>query len=377
MMLRIVVVLLTVLCALRPSVALAGGPEHEQQVIGLVNSIRADSGLAPLSICPELTASARRYAEYMGKASFFGHQGPDGSTLVSRNEGAGYTGWTIMAENLAAGQTDAQAVVRAWMDSPSHRANILSPQVREIGVGYVFRPGSVYGHYWVQEFGSRQGSPPRVAAPAQPPIRPAASAQPVLGASSKPRQLVPPSELRDAFGTLDTLGKARGPVVADPATGQLVQYYQRAVLEWHPENPPGYQVQRRLLGDLIYPGAEPPVPPTAAPPGPSHYFPFSPDKPTGLGHFVADFAPDGAPVYFKQFFDAHGGVRTFGYPKEEPRIRDGLWTQRFQAAVLEYHPEFDRDGTVPGTSVPYRAYRVQLELLGDKYAELHGVPAAK
>ena len=99
------------------------------------------------------------------------------------------------------------------------------------------------------------------------------------------------------------------------------------------------------------------------------------DRPTGLGHFVADYTRDGRPIYFKQFFDAHGGVQTFGYPKEEPQLRNGRWTQRFQAAVFEYHPEFDRDGCLPGTTTPYRAYRVQLELLGDKYIQQRGLPA--
>ncbi len=40
---------------------------------------------------------------------------------------------------------------------------------------------------------------------------------------------------------------------------------------------------------------------------------------------------------------------------------------------MEYHPEFDRDGYLPGTTTPYRAYRVQLELLGDEYLTLNGI----
>jgi len=79
-------------------------------------------------------------------------------------------------------------------------------------------------------------------------------------------------------------------------------------------------------------------------------------------------------IYFKDYFDSHGGVDAFGYPKEEPVRRNGMWTQRFQAAVFEYHPEFDIDGFLPGTNIPYRNYRVMLELLGDKYIELNGLP---
>ena len=171
-----------------------------------------------------------------------------------------------------------------------------------------------------------------------------------------------------ANGDVDSQGYPRGPVHVDPNTGQVIQCFQRAVLEWHPEGAPGDRIQRRLLGDILYPGADPPLSPTDAPPGPHSYFPFSPDRPIGLGHFVANLTRTGQAVYFKDFFDGRGKVAAFGYPKEEPKLRDGRWTQRFQAAVFEYHPEFDRDGLIPGTSTPYRHYRVQLELLGERYA---------
>jgi hypothetical protein len=64
-------------------------------------------------------------------------------------------------------------------------------------------------------------------------------------------------------------------------------------------------------------------------------------------------------------------VDAFGFPKEELKVRNGLWTQRFQAAVFEYHPEHDIDGYLPGTDIPQRNYRVQLELLGDRYIEVN------
>jgi uncharacterized protein YkwD len=134
---------------------LAAGPDFEQRVIELVNSTRAQNGLPPLKASQQLTASARKYSSYMGSARFFSHEGPDGSNLVTRNEAAGYVDWVDLAENLAGGQPDPESAVKAWMASPAHRAIILSPRVKEIGVGYVFAPGSMYGHYWTQEFGAR------------------------------------------------------------------------------------------------------------------------------------------------------------------------------------------------------------------------------
>lgn len=172
-------------------------------------------------------------------------------------------------------------------------------------------------------------------------------------------------------GDTDNLGYPRTEVIPDPmAAGQTVQYFQRLILEWHPENPPEYRIQRRLLGDILYPGADPPTDPqegSLRPKGEAHYFQNAPGL--GLGHYVADYAPDGTAIYFKEYFDSHGGVDAFGYPKEEPKLRNGRWTQRFQAAVFEYHPEHDTDGFLPGTRIPRRNYRVQLELLGDRYIE--------
>jgi hypothetical protein len=174
-----------------------------------------------------------------------------------------------------------------------------------------------------------------------------------------------------AHGDTDNLGYPRSEVIQDPLyPSQTVQYFQRLVLEYHPEQAAPYQIQRRLLGDLLYPGVDPAADPVAnKPTGDSVYFPNQPSK--GFGHFVANVAPDGSPTLFKQYFDTHGKEDAFGYPKEEPKQRqlsDGQmhWTQRFQAAVFEYHQENDKDG-VNASGVPYRNFRVQLELLGDEY----------
>lgn len=172
-----------------------------------------------------------------------------------------------------------------------------------------------------------------------------------------------------AMGGEDVLGHPIGRVRPDPAGGsQTVQYFERGVLEWHPENPPQYRILRRLLVNLLYPGFyEPPVDPADPahrPKGDATYFPNEPGR--GLGHYVANFAPDGTPTHFKEFFDSHGGANSFGFPMEEPKLRNGRWTQRFQAAVLVYYPEMDVESFLPGTQTPKRNYRVQLEKLGEQ-----------
>jgi uncharacterized protein YkwD len=125
-------------------------------VIDQINVIRRQNGLSTLVVQPQLATSAQTFAQAMATGNFFSHVGLDGSTMVSRDEAAGYTNWSYLAENLAAGQQTAGAAVAAWMASPGHRSNILSPYVSDIGVGYVYLAGSHYGYYWVADFGARR-----------------------------------------------------------------------------------------------------------------------------------------------------------------------------------------------------------------------------
>lgn len=178
-------------------------------------------------------------------------------------------------------------------------------------------------------------------------------------------------------GDVDNLGYPRTEIIQDTINlGQTVQYFQRVVLEYHPDQPPAYQIQRRLIGDILIPGADAPADPANPPPDDYFYFPNLPLQ--GLGHFIANVAPDGSPTLFKEYFDSRGREDAFGYPKEEPKLRlltDGQmhWTQRFQAAVFEYHQENDRDGVNPD-GIPWRNFRVQLQLLGDEYIARFNLP---
>ncbi|MHB0878636.1 MAG: DUF5722 domain-containing protein [Anaerolineae bacterium] len=179
-------------------------------------------------------------------------------------------------------------------------------------------------------------------------------------------------------GDIDYLGLPRSPVVADPANPtQCVQYFQRLVLEWHPENPPEYQIQRRLLTTELLQEEAAPAEAATQENGPDYW--YFPKGDTGLGHAATNTAADGTRVGFKDYFDGRGREDSFGYPMEAPTMRlcaDGVqrWTQRFQAAVFEYHAEFDQDGVKPGTNLPWRNWMVQLRLLGDDYLAARQLP---
>jgi uncharacterized protein YkwD len=134
---------------------LAHAEPSDGRLADLVNAERARHGLPVLHPSTELAAAAAAYAAAMADGGFFGHRAPDGGTLVTRAEAAGYRDWAELGENLAGGTAAAEAVVAAWMASPSHRANLLSPLVRDAGAGYVAAPRSPLDHYWVLKLGSR------------------------------------------------------------------------------------------------------------------------------------------------------------------------------------------------------------------------------
>ena len=142
-------------------IAPAVNPTYEQQVLDLVNQARAENGLPPLKLTPELVNSARYHATDMGQDNYFTHdlQDRQGGNLVvvcswSTRISSYYTNWNALAENIAAGYTTPENVMNGWMNSTGHRANILSPNSREIGIGYYEGSGSYY-RYWVQNFGRR------------------------------------------------------------------------------------------------------------------------------------------------------------------------------------------------------------------------------
>ncbi|MGR4880158.1 CAP domain-containing protein [Streptomyces sp. LARHCF249] len=124
--------------------------DSESAVLALVNKERAAAGCGPLAANAQLTAAARAYSDTMARSGVMSHTGPDGSTMTTRVEAAGY-GWSRLGENIARGQADADAVMNAWMNSPGHKANILNCAFREIGIGVHKGDG---GPWWTQNFGT-------------------------------------------------------------------------------------------------------------------------------------------------------------------------------------------------------------------------------
>ena len=110
------------------------------QVFALVNQRRAAAGLPPVRIESRLAQSAASYAQTMTEQNFFAHNGLDGSTLVTRNEAAGFPFDVQEGEVLAFGTNGWQPaeVVQAWMDSPAHHEQIMSAVYTRAGAGCYF-----------------------------------------------------------------------------------------------------------------------------------------------------------------------------------------------------------------------------------------------
>jgi len=131
----------------------------------LVDNQRIQAGLAPLSDNAQLQAAAQGHSEDMVARGYFDHTTPDGQQFSDRIFASGYVSpsdsyW--MGENIAWGggsfATPSQ-IVQAWMNSPGHRANILSSTFRDAGVGVAIGSpgvaGAPGGATYTQDFGRR------------------------------------------------------------------------------------------------------------------------------------------------------------------------------------------------------------------------------
>lgn len=123
-------------------------------LVDAMNAARRDAGLWPLRVDDRLQNAAGTHARDMAVRNYFSHWTPEGWDAALRIYGWGYPRGAGVAENIAAGQTDAWAVVRAWLASPGHRANLLNGAFRSLGAGHYYRPGSSYAHYWVGHYGT-------------------------------------------------------------------------------------------------------------------------------------------------------------------------------------------------------------------------------
>lgn len=124
---------------------------YYQEVLRLVNEIRAEVGVAPLTLDMTLCKAASMRALEMDYNNIMSHTRPDGSDW-----------WTVLefyeapygtcGENVAAGYRSPATVVEGWKNSPGHYQNMITETFTKLGVGYSSVGVGDYGHYWCQLF---------------------------------------------------------------------------------------------------------------------------------------------------------------------------------------------------------------------------------
>ncbi|WP_279484046.1 CAP domain-containing protein [Actinomadura sp. GC306] len=128
----------------------AGQSGPEAAVVSLTNAERSKAGCGALRVDQRLVTAARKHSADMAANNYFSHTSQNGDSPWDRMAAAGYP--DAGAENIAKGYPTAAAVVKGWMNSPGHRANILNCDLRAIGVGMA---GGSGGPYWTQNFGRK------------------------------------------------------------------------------------------------------------------------------------------------------------------------------------------------------------------------------
>lgn len=135
--------------------------EAGREVLKLVNAARSDArscGNKRYQPAPalrwneKLGIAALEHSRDMAEHNYFGHRGSDGSTVQRRAKEEGYE-WRSIGENVAAGQGSPEQVVKGWLSSPGHCANIMNDKFTEMGAAYANDPKSAAMIYWTQVFG--------------------------------------------------------------------------------------------------------------------------------------------------------------------------------------------------------------------------------
>lgn len=163
------------------------------QIISLTNAKRAENGLPALAFNSQLAQAAAGKASNMFAENYWAHFAPSGKTPWNFITGAGYK-YVYAGENLARDFSDAPSVVNAWMNSPSHRSNLLDKNFKEIGVAVADGTlTGVSGILVVQMFGTPVSGVAAASTTAPPAPAVIVTPKPTANASVAPKAVASPS----------------------------------------------------------------------------------------------------------------------------------------------------------------------------------------
>ncbi len=171
--------LLLVMRLLIGALATQGAAVESGTLMNLLNSERQQRNLPTLITNPKLIAAATQKSQDMSDRDYFAHVDPDGNYVWYRIESAGYQPYKILGENLAIDFSTSEGMVKAWIDSPSHRANVLHPDFKDQGLTALY--GDYQGRYTnltTSLFGAIAGVQSQITPPPPPPPTPAPAPAP-------------------------------------------------------------------------------------------------------------------------------------------------------------------------------------------------------
>lgn len=133
---------------------------EEISFLKILNIARKEKGLDPLEICQDLSRAARYHSYDMGTQNYFQHSSFDRQGKCSNLEIVGsfadrckrFLNVSGLAENIAAGNYDAQSTYDQWYNSEGHYKNMFSEKYTHIGIGFIKIPNSSYTYYWTTDF---------------------------------------------------------------------------------------------------------------------------------------------------------------------------------------------------------------------------------
>lgn len=161
------------------------------QLLAATNAQRTQNGVAPLSLNTKLNSAAQAKANDMVARNYWAHNTPDGQEPWVFFDAAGYK-YIKAGENLAYGFSTSDATVIGWMNSPSHKENLLDPAFTEVGFG--FTNGESYNNSGPETVVSAEYGKPQVLAQSNTSPAPALTPAPQATATPAPK----PTEVAQA-----------------------------------------------------------------------------------------------------------------------------------------------------------------------------------
>ncbi len=135
------------------SSVIANTASFEKAAFDMINQKRAEQGLKPLEWSGRLLSVARTHSQNMAEYDFFSHKGLDGKYVSDRADDAQIGTWRLIGENIAFNRGFNDPVAKAvelWLNSATHRRNLLNPDWRETAVGIAI--GEDGSYYFTQVF---------------------------------------------------------------------------------------------------------------------------------------------------------------------------------------------------------------------------------